>query len=196
MPATIEFYFDTVSPYTYLAGTQVEALAARHGANLAWKPVLLGKIFEATGNKPPIGVAAKGKYMFRDLQQWARHYDVALRMPGNFPASSLVAQRVACALPDADIGRWAQAVMHSYWGRGEDLSDVATLQRIATELGWDADALLARTQEPAVKERLKSYTDEAVQRGAFGAPTFFVGDEMFWGNDRFVLVEDALRRTS
>ena len=196
MPATIEFYFDTVSPYTYLAGTQVEALAARHGANLAWKPVLLGKIFEATGNKPPIGVAAKGKYMFNDLQQWARHYDVALRMPGNFPASSLVAQRVACALPDADIGCWAQSVMHSYWGRGEDLSDVAKLQRIATELGWDADALLARTQEPAVKERLKSYTDEAVQRGAFGAPTFFVGDEMFWGNDRFVLVEDALRRAS
>jgi 2-hydroxychromene-2-carboxylate isomerase len=196
MAATIEFYWDAVSPYTYLASTQIDAVAARHGARVQWKPVLLGGVFEASGNKPPISVPAKGKYMGRDLKQWAAHYGIPFAFPKNFPASSLAAQRVACALPEAQVGAWAQATMNAYWGRGDDISQPDTLKALAAGLGLDGDALLAQTQDPAIKERLKQNTAEAVERGAFGAPTFFIGKIMFWGNDRFALIEEHLARSA
>ncbi|MGH8445937.1 MAG: 2-hydroxychromene-2-carboxylate isomerase [Solimonas sp.] len=196
MAATIEFYWDAVSPYTYLASTQIDAVAARHGARVQWKPVLLGGVFEASGNKPPISVPAKGRYMGRDLKQWAAHYDIPFAFPKNFPASSLAAQRVACALPEAQVGPWAQATMSAYWGRGDDISQPDTLKALAAGLGLDGEALLAQTQDPAIKERLKQNTAEAVERGAFGAPTFFIGKIMFWGNDRFALIEEHLARNA
>ncbi|WP_028080463.1 2-hydroxychromene-2-carboxylate isomerase [Solimonas soli] len=194
MAAPIEFYFDAVSPYTYLAATQIDALAARHGAAVVWIPILLGKILEASGNRPPISVPAKARYMHQDLQQWAECYGVPLRFPTHFPVSTLSAQRIACALPDADVGRWARATLHAYWAEDADLSQPQTLRAIAAGLGCDGEALLARAQEPAVKERLKHNTDEALRRGMFGAPTFFVGETMFWGNDRLPLLERALAR--
>ncbi len=190
--AQIEFFWDSASPYTYLAATQIEQLAARHGATVRWRPFLLGKAFEATGNRAPASIPVKGKYLFGDLQLWARHYGVPLRFPSVFPVASLGSLRVACALPEADVARWAQAVMHAYWAENQDIGQPQVLAQVATDLGLDSDALLAKTQTPAVKEALKANTDEAIRRGVFGAPTFFVGEQMFWGNDRLELLDAYL----
>lgn len=189
---TIEFFWDSASPYTYLAATQIENLAARHGATVQWKPFLLGKAFEATGNRPPAQVPAKGKYMFRDLQLWARHYDVPYHFPRVFPVASLASLRIACALPEAQRARWALAAMTAYWSQDQDIGQPEVLEAVAAGLGMDPEATLALAQDPAAKERLKANTDEALRRGVFGAPTFFIGDAMFWGNDRFPLMEEVL----
>ncbi len=188
----IEFYWDSASPYTYLAATQIEALAGRYGCSVLWKPFLLGKAFEATGNRPPATIPAKGKFLFQDLRLWAQHYSVPFRFPKVFPVASLASLRIACTLPDADIGRWALAVMQAYWSQDQDIGQPEVLKAVAASLGWDGDELLSRAQDPAVKDRLKGNTEEAVQRGVFGAPTFFIGETMFWGNDRFVLMEEVL----
>lgn len=192
MTTTIEYFWDAVSPYSYLASTQIDALAARHGAQIRWRPFLLGGVMQASGNRPPLTVPAKFRHMLDDLQRWAAYYEVPLRKPDNFPASSLLAQRIGCALPEAEVGAWARAAGSAYWGRGEDISTPEVLRAIALSLGHDAEALLAATQQDAIKEQLKANTEEAVRRGAFGAPTFFVGDAMFWGNDRLPLLERHL----
>lgn len=189
---TIEFFWDSASPYTYLASTQIDALAARHDAAVVWKPFLLGKAFEATGNRAPATIPAKGKYLFQDLRLWAKHYGVPFRFPKVFPVASLTSLRIACALSDDDVGTWAKAVMSAYWTREQDIGQPEVLQSVIADLGWNADELLARTQDPAVKEKLKANTEEAISRGVFGAPTFFIGKHMFWGNDRFPLMEEVL----
>ncbi|HEX4870692.1 MAG TPA: 2-hydroxychromene-2-carboxylate isomerase [Nevskiaceae bacterium] len=192
MSATVEFFWDPASPYTYLAATQIEALAARHGARVQWKPFLIGKAFEATGNKMPATVPAKAQYMFKDLQLWSRHYQVPFRFPKQFPINGITAMRMACALPEAAVGAFALAVMRAYWAEGADITQNEVLQALAGGLGHDGPALLARTQEPEVKERLKTNTEEAIRRGAFGAPSLFVGERLFWGNDRLGLLEEVL----
>jgi len=188
----IEFFWDSASPYTYLAATQIEALAARHGASVQWKPFLLGKAFEATGNRPPAMVPVKGKYMFNDLRLWAKHYGVPFRFPKVFPVASLTSLRIACGLPEAQVSPWARAVMSCYWSEDQDIGQPEVLKTVATRIGLDPEATLALAQDPAVKDRLKANTEEAISRGVFGAPTFFIGKHMFWGNDRFVLMEELL----
>ncbi|MES0872641.1 2-hydroxychromene-2-carboxylate isomerase [Sinimarinibacterium thermocellulolyticum] len=189
---TIEFYWDSASPYTYLAATQIEALAARHGARVVWKPFLLGKAFEATGNRMPAAVPAKGRYLYKDVALWAQHYGVPFKFPKVFPVASLASLRIACALAEADVGRWALAVMQAYWSQDQDIGQPEVLKAVAGSLGWDGEALLAQAQTQPVKDRLKANTDEAVRRGVFGAPSFFVGDTLFWGNDRLELLEGVL----
>ncbi|HSW12951.1 MAG TPA: 2-hydroxychromene-2-carboxylate isomerase [Solimonas sp.] len=189
---TIEFFWDAASPYTYLAATQIDALAQRCGCTVQWRPFLIGKAFEATGNRAPAMIPAKGKYLFKDLRLWARHYSVPLFFPRVFPVNSLSAQRIGCAVPEERIGDWARAVMTAYWTRDVDISQAEVLKGVADSIGLDGAALLAATQDPAVKDRLRANTDEAVERGAFGAPTFYVGEQMFWGNDRLVLMEEFI----
>ena len=190
--ARIEFFWDAVSPYTYLAATQIEAIAQRRQAELVWRPCLLGKVLEGSANQPPLANPAKRRYMFDDLARWARHYGVPLTPPQHFPASTLLVQRIGCALPDADVGPWAKATLGAYWGRGEDISQPEVLRGIIAGLGWNAEALQTAAQTPQAKDALKRNIDEALSRGAFGAPTFFVGEAMFWGNDRLPLLDAAL----
>jgi 2-hydroxychromene-2-carboxylate isomerase len=192
--ATIEFFWDPASPYTYLASTQIEKLAADCAAELRWKPFLLGKVFEATGNKPPIGVPAKGRNLGEDLKRWARFYDVPFQWPGLFPLNSVASLRAGIAAARAGkAAEFAKAAMRVYWTEGRDLSQAAELKAIADSVGLDGDAIVAATADPSVKDELRSNTEEAVKRGAFGAPTFFVGDEMFWGNDRLELLRAFLK---
>lgn len=189
---SIEFFWDSASPYTYLAATQIEDFARKHGATVVWKPFLLGKAFEATGNRPPAQIPAKGKYLFQDLRMWAKLYGVPFRWPKVFPVASLASLRIACALPAEQVATWANAVMGAYWGREEDIGQPEVLKAVAAQLGWNGDELLAKAQDAAVKDRLKANTEEAISRGVFGAPTFFIGDRMFWGNDRFELMAALL----
>lgn len=192
MPARIECFWDCVSSYTYIASTRIERLAAETGAELVWRPFLLGAVFQATGNAPPAQVPAKGRYLFDDLRRWGAHLDIPVRMPRPFPTSTLLAQRVACAATDS--AELAKALCRRYWGLGEDVADEAVVRACIVEAGLDADALIAAAGSDEVKQRLKDNTAEAVERGAFGAPSFFIGETLFWGCDRIELMRAELQR--
>lgn len=192
MTRMVEFFFDCASPYTYLAATQIEAVAQRAGGQVQWKPFLIGKAFEATGNKMPATVPAKAKYMFKDLQLWAKHYGVPFRFPAMFPINSLLPQRVLSAVPPTRLPDAALTLMRAYWAEGADIQKPELLQALLDGIGLDGAALLAAAQTDEVKARLKAQTEDAVARGAFGAPTFFIGKTQFWGNDRLGLIEEML----
>ncbi len=192
MTASLELFFDVVSPYSYLASTQVAALAARHGISVRWRPFFLGGVMKATGNQPPATLPARAPYLLRDVQRWAAKYGVPLQFPRRFPANTLLAQRMLTALQSDEVARLAPGFFALYWAEGGDVTDPDTLRGRADALGFDGGALLAAAAGDEVKDRLKATTDEAVRRGAFGAPTFFFDGEMYFGNDRLVLLEDAL----
>ncbi len=192
-PRDIEFFWDAASPYTYLAATQIEPLVARAGGKLVWRPFLLGKVFEATGNRMPASVPAKAKHLFCDVQRWAQHYGVPVAFPKVFPVNSVLALRAGIAASAQGRGaEFARAAMKAYWADGTDISQPGAVSAIAASVGLDGPALLLQAQEQPVKDQLRANTEEAVKRGAFGAPTFFVGERMFWGNDRLVLLEEFL----
>lgn len=193
MTTPIEFFWDPASPYTWLAATQIDRIAGASGRPLSWKPFVLGKVFEATGNRAPATIAAKARYLFGDLQRWAALYAVPLNFPAVFPVNAMTAMRMACAIDtDAERGRYALALMRAYWVDGVDIGQPEPLVAAMTAAGFDGAALLEAAQQPAAKDALRANTEDAIRRGAFGAPTFFVDGQMFWGNDRLVLLEQAL----
>jgi 2-hydroxychromene-2-carboxylate isomerase len=192
---SVEIYFDLSSPYSYLASTQIDAVAARHGATVVWKPMVLHAVFKATGNTMPASIAAKATYMFADLQRWSKQYDVPFKFTSRFPVNAIKAMRLCIAgEPDGKAGAVAKAAFRALWVDDRDLNAEAELRAIAGEAGIDPDKAVAAIESPEVKERLRTYTDEAAKRGVFGAPAIFVGDQLFWGNDRLHHVEDALRK--
>ena len=189
----VEYFFDYVSPFAYLADTQLPALAQRTGAEIVHRPFFLGGVMQATKNSPPITVPSKGRYMFVEIQRWAKRYGVPANPNPHFPVNTLTAMRVAvAALGEPRFGDLHRALFRAVWVDGKNLADEAVLEATVAAAGLDAAALLARAKEQAAKDALRRNTEEAVERGAFGAPTFFVGDEMFWGNDRLDFVEEAL----
>jgi 2-hydroxychromene-2-carboxylate isomerase len=199
--ATLEFFYDFVSPYSYLASTRVEGLVARTGATLRWRPFLLGGVLKATGNRAPIETPAKGTHMWVDLQRWARRLGVSINIPSVFPTLTVLPLRVALAseksggVPDTGKAQgglipFTHAMFHAYWVEGRDISQPAVVQEVARRAGLDGSSLLA--EAPRFKESLAKQTQEAVDRGTYGAPTFFVGKEMFVGNDRLDFALEAL----
>lgn len=197
MASTFEFFFDYASPYSYLASTQVEAVAKRAGAKLIWRPFLLGAVFKTTENIPPATNMYKARYLLKDLQDWCEHYGLpALKLPDNFPANSLKADRLGLVVDQhGKLPEYTHAVYRKAFVEGRDVGDVEILRGILRGLALDADALIAQTDAQPIKDKLKQNTEEAVQRGAFGAPTFFVnGEDMYVGNDRLAFVEKALNK--
>ena len=196
MGQTVEFLFDVVSPTAYLAYKRLPDIAARTGAAIAWTPVFLGGIMQATGNAPPGKVPAKGKYMNRDMKRCAERYGIPFVLNRHFPVNTLTLQRAAVALLDEqgedEFRSFIDTCFHAVWAEGKNMGDMAVVAETLSATGFDAAALAARAGDPAIKEKLKANTDSAVERGVFGAPTFFVGDEMYFGQDRLDYVEDAL----
>jgi 2-hydroxychromene-2-carboxylate isomerase len=185
MTQTIEFFWEPGSSYTYLASTRIDAVARECGATVKWRPFLLGKVFEARGTKLPASVPAKAQYMFKDLARWAQVYGVPFVTPRVFPVHSLLASRCAIATArSGQDGAAAQALLRAYWGRGEDISQPEVIKAALDGAGIDGAAALAHAGEPEVKDQLRSNTEEALSRGVFGSPSMFVGEAMFWGNDR------------
>ncbi len=196
MSKSVEFYFDFGSPTTYLAWTQLPAICAAAGAELVYKPMLLGGVFQATKNASPITIPSKGRFMMQDLQRFARRYQVPMQFNPHFPINTLGLMRGAVAvqlrMPER-FDAYVSAVFKAMWVDALNLADLAVLGKLLTEAGFDAQALLALTAEQEVKDLLKATTEEAVKRGVFGAPSMFVGNELFFGQDRLDFVREALQ---
>ena len=190
----LEFFFDYVSPFSYLANTQVQAIAARTGAELVYRPFLLGGVMQATGNQPPATLPARGRYLPEDIGRWVRRYGIPFTFNPSFPMKTLDAMRAALAAQEQGVfPAYHAALFRAAWAEPANLADPAVLRDLIAKAGLDPAPLLAAAASEPIKERLKANTAEAVERGAFGAPTFFVGGEMFFGNDRLDFVEEALR---
>jgi 2-hydroxychromene-2-carboxylate isomerase len=199
--ARVEFFYDYSSPWTYLAFTRIDELCRRHGAELVWRPILVGGIFNTVNpsvyesrERP---VPAKARYMLKDLHDWARLYGLDLACPPSvFPVNSVKALRGALvALEAGCIGPYSARVFHAYFGEDRDISRDDVLAAIVADVGLDPATYFAAIASPAYKDRIRSNTEECVHRGGFGSPTIFLGDDMYFGNDRLVLVEAALERS-
>ncbi len=195
MNKSVDFYFDVGSPAAYLAWQRLPRICEETGAVLVYKPMLLGGVFQATGNQSPMSIPAKGRYLMSDLARFARRDGVAFRHNPFFPINTLTLMRGVCGLQMKDAARmvpYADAVYRAIWRDATDMNDAAVVAGVLGQAGFDPAALLALAGDPEVKERLKAQTMEAVARGVFGAPTFFVGEEMYWGQDRLDFVRQAL----
>lgn len=193
----VEFFFDFGSPTAYLAYTQLPKIAAECGAGIVWRPMLLGGVFKATGNQSPVLVALKGAWMWGDMERWAWRYGVPLLKNPHFIINTLTLMRGAVGLQLRQPGqfqRYVDAMFHAMWVEPCNLGDAAVVAATLQKAGFDPAAFAALAGDPEVKAKLIELTDEAVQRGVFGAPTLFVGNEMFFGQDRLEFVREALLR--
>ena len=196
MARTIEFLFDYGSPFSYLANLQLPGFAKRNGAAVTYRPILLGGVLKATGNSSPMTVAAKARYFAVDMRRWAARYGVMLKLnPYPFMANTLPLMRGAVAAQRLGVfAAYHDAIYRAAWAEGLDLGERAVITGVLQRAGVNFAEVSAAAEGQEVKDELRRNTEDAVARGAFGAPTFFVGDEMFWGNDRFDFIEEALRR--
>ena len=196
MQQKVEFFFDFGSPTAYLAYTQLPAMATECRAEIVWRPMLLGGVFKSTGNTSPVLVEAKGKWMWGDMDRWARRYGVKLEKNPFFIINTLTLMRGAVGYQEREPGKfrpYVDAMFHAMWVEPCNLGDPAVVAATLTKAGFDAAALAALAGDAEVKAKLISLTEEAVKRGVFGAPTLFVGDEMFFGQDRLDFVRAALK---
>lgn len=196
MSKSVEFFFDVGSPTTYLAWTQLPALCAKAGATLVYRPTLLGGVFQATGNASPANVAAKGRYMNDDMARFAERYGVPLVVNPHFPINTLTLMRGAAGVQlrmPARLDDYLRGVFKAMWVDGLNMNDPAVAGRALHAAGFDPAEIIALTNDAEVKAALRATTEEAVARGVFGAPTMFVGDTMFFGQDRLDFVREALQ---
>lgn len=196
----IEFFFDCSSPWTWLAFHNIQPMARELGVAIRWRPVLVGGIFNAVN--PSVyefrerGVPAKQAYLKKDLQDWARLAGLTIVFPPTvFPVNSVKAMR-GCILLEAEdkLVPFAQAVFEAYWTHDRDISQDAVLAELCARVGADPRRFFAGIAAPEIKAALKANTEEVIARGGFGSPTIFVGDDMYFGNDRLGLVREAVLR--
>lgn len=198
MARTIEFIFDFGGPNAYLGYRAMPDLIARTSATLVYTPCLLGGIFRATNNRPPLvryaDIPAKLAYEKLEMERFVKaHGLTSFRINPNFPVNTLTLMRVAIVAQEMGVlERFIETGMTAMWETGENMADPDVIVRVLNDAGFDGGAMLARTEEQAIKDRLVANTDHAVARGVFGVPTFFVGDEMFFGKERLAQVEAAL----
>jgi len=197
--ARLEFFFDCSSPWTYLAFHRIEEVAAEARADLVWKPILVGGVFNqvnpgvyAQRAQP---VPAKLRYHAKDLADWARFYGLRIGWPDVFPVNSVKSMRGCVVAQEAGcLPGYARAVFETYWGDLEDISQAAVLEKVAKRAGLEPQQLFARIAEQETKDQLRANTDELIERGGFGSPTIIVdGDDLYFGNDRLPLVREALK---
>jgi 2-hydroxychromene-2-carboxylate isomerase len=192
MKAILEFWFDLGSNYSYLAAMRIEQLAQRSGVEVRWRPFMLGPIFTQLGwsSSPFVVQKEKGEYVWRDMQRMAAKYGVPWLKPTTFPRAAVYPMRVAVAHQDEPwVPSFCKAMFALNFAHDADINSNETCERVLTRLGQDGARLVAQAQEAEMKNRLRVQSEEAQARKIFGAPTFFAGMEMFWGNDR---LEDAI----
>ena len=196
MAKTFDYYFDFGSLATYLAHTQMDKIKAETGASPVYLPMLLGAVFKATGNASPASVPAKGKYIFVDFKRFADSYGVPLETNPFFPIITTTLMRMVTGLQmrsDARMHEFMDTIFKAIWVDAMNLNAPEVVEQILREAHFDPVELLQLANEQATKDRLKDITTQAVDRGVFGAPTFFVGEDMFWGQDRIEQLKVALK---
>ena len=202
--ATVEFFYDYSSPWTYLAFTRIDGLCRKYNADLQWRPFLVGGVFNTVN--PSVyefrekGVPAKQQYMAKDMSDWARYYGLKIVMPPSvFPVNSVKALRgalVALEHPGKFLP-YSYRVFETYWGEDQDISQDEVLRKIVAAVGLDEEEYFDKIKRQDYKDRVRANTDAVIERGGFGTPTIYVnGDSMFFGNDRLVLVEEELKRSA
>ena len=194
MTKTVEFFYDFGSPTVYLAATQLPDIAASVGATIDWRPMLLGGVFKSTGNQSPVVVPAKAAYMNNDLKRFAKRYGVPFRFNPHFPINTLALMRGAVAYQDDVVvsSSYRDAIFMAIWVEARNLNEPDVIGQVLSDAGLDPAELMNRIGQQTVKDQLIANTAEAVNRGVFGAPTFFVGEQMFFGQDRLDFVAEAL----
>ena len=200
MPDSFEFHFDFGGPNSYLAHKVLPEICARTGATVHYVPILLGGLFKLTNNQAPMmryaGTPAKQKYEMLEFDRFVKAHALPFRMNPRFPINSLYLMRGAIAAQHLDcFAPYAEAVMAAMWEHSADMSDPAVVQDVLNKAGLDSAALLALADHADIKAELVANTEAAAKRGAFGVPTFFVGDDMFWGKERLGQLEAALTKS-
>ena len=193
----VEFWFEFASTYSYLSVMRIERAAEAAGVDVAWKPFLLGPVFLALGwNDSPFNIyPPKGRYMWRDLERLCEKAELPFRRPSRFPRNGLLAARVALIGVEAGwVAPFARAVMTANFAEDREISEAAVIEDILGGLGLPIVEIMARAQTDANKLALRCQTERAAELGLFGAPSFRVGDELFWGNDRLMDALDWARR--
>lgn len=193
---TFEYWFDFGSPAAYLAFTQIPSIEVHTDAKAVYRPMLLGGVFHATGNQSPATIPTKGKYTFDDFTRYAKRYAVPFNRNSHFPINTLLLMRGATGVLQQQPERfvaYSKAVFQAIWVDGLNMNDPAIVGAALHQAGFDSQELITLANDPITKDALKVATNEAVARGIFGAPTFFVGDQMFWGQDRIDFVKEALK---
>lgn len=199
MKKTIDFVFDFASPNAYLAYQLLPSIAERNGAEITITPCLLGGIFKATGNQPPMlafgGVQGKLEYEQREISRFVKKHDLQkYQFNTHFPVNTLILMRAAIVAGDEGrLAEYIDAGLVAMWENNKKMDDPEVFVAVMNDAGFDGANLFERTQDPSIKQRLMDNTAQAVSRGAFGVPTFFVGSEMFFGKDRLVQVEEELQ---
>jgi 2-hydroxychromene-2-carboxylate isomerase len=196
MTKSFEYWFDFGSPAAYLAFTQLPKLEVETNAKAVYRPMLLGGVFQATGNQSPASVPAKGVYTFKDFDRFAKRYGVPFNSNPHFPINTLLLMRGAMGIQQQEPERflaYCKSVFQAIWVDSLNMNDPATVGAVFHKAGFDPQSLMALANDAVIKEALKTATTDAVARGVFGAPTFFVGTQMFWGQDRLDFVKEALQ---
>ena len=193
----VDFYFDFSSPYGYFAAAKIDALAAKYDRATVWRPILLGAIFKVTGQQPLTTIPMKGSYALHDLARSARWFGTPFKMPSQFPVSSTAPCRAYYWLYDRDpvaAKTLAHALYRAYFAEDRDISNPEITVNVAAKLGHDKESVIKALNDPAVKERLKTEVDAAVERGVFGSPYIVIDGEPFWGSDRLDQIEQWLAK--
>jgi 2-hydroxychromene-2-carboxylate isomerase len=197
MPDPLLFHFDFSSPYGYLASERIEALAARHGRTVDWRPMLLGAAFKVAGTQPLTSVPLKGDYTKRDLPRSARYHGVEFRMPSKFPIATQAPARIVLwrkGIDPAGCAPLAKALYRAYFVADRDISDPDVSSDVAAEAGFNRENARAAIDDPALKDALRRDVEGAIAAGVFGSPFVFVDGEPFWGIDRFDQIDRWLER--
>ena len=188
----VEFYFDIGSPYSYLGFYRIQKIAEQYQTQVVWKPILLGGIFKATGNSSPMAVPAKAAYSMVDMGRWSKLWDIPVQMNPYFPLNTLTLMRLITAVQyyqSEDFHKVLTGLFDAMFGSPKNLNDVNELSTTLQLLDLNAEQVKQWLNDDTVKDLLKKRTEEAIQRGVFGAPTWFVNDEMYWGVDHLHFVE-------
>lgn len=196
---TVEFYFDLGSPYSYLAYYRLLQMAEQQEIQIVYKPILLGGVFKATGNRSPIEIPVKGVYSILDMQRWAEYYQIPMQMNPHFPMNTLTLMRILTGVQLLSLEKFEQVLkllFDAMFGTPQNLNEPTVLAEVLEPSGFSVEDIMSMVQSEVLKQKLITETEQAIQRGLFGAPTFFVGDEMYWGQDRLHFVEQALNKAS
>ena len=196
---TVEFYFDLGSPYSYLAYYRLLQMAEQQEIQIVYKPILLGGVFKATGNRSPIEIPVKGVYSILDMQRWAEYYQIPMQMNPHFPMNTLTLMRILTGVQLLSLEKFEQVLkllFDAMFATPQNLNEPTVLAEVLEPSGFSVEDIMSMVQSEVVKQKLITETEQAIQRGLFGAPTFFVGDEMYWGQDRLHFVEQAVNKAS